>query len=269
MVGPNDVLGWGIAREVFIGVWIVLFTLLGFYLLGKIKFSHDSDLPYLSVPRLILVVFVFSFVMYLIPGLFGAKLQTVSPFLPTQSMQKFDLPAIIEDNSGGNGVAAQPANICETPKYAEKLHWPNRLTGYFYYKLAVACAKEINKPIFLDFTGDFCANCKKMDASVLADKEVLKRLKNDFVLVELYTDDPTVLPESEWYTSDYDGKVMKTMGKQNRDFLITRFNALGTPFYVVVDGDGNILSGPVAYEKDVNKFIEFLDKGISNFSKNQ
>ncbi|MCD4679630.1 MAG: thioredoxin family protein [Bacteroidales bacterium] len=266
MVGPNDILGWGISREVFIGVWIVLFTLLGFYLLGKIKFSHDSDLPYISVPRLILVVIVFSFVIYLVPGLFGAKLQTVSPFFPTQSMQKFDLPAIIEENSGGTSVVAT-ANICEPPKYADKLHWPNRLKGYFNYEQAASCAKELNKPIFIDFTGHFCANCKKMDATTLADKEVLNRLKNDFVLVELYTDDPTVLPESEWYTSDYDGKVMKTMGKQNRDFMITRFKALGTPLYVVVDADGNILSGPLAYEKDISKFVEFLDKGLEEFQR--
>ncbi len=268
LVGPNDVLGWGISREVFIGVWIVLFTLLGFYLLGKIKFAHDSDLPHISVPRLIIIVIVFSFVVYLIPGLFGAKLQTVSPFLPTQSMQKFDLPAIIEENSGGTAVAV-PANICEPPKYAEKLHWPNRLKGYFDYEQAVTCAKELNKPIFIDFTGHFCANCKKMDVTTLADKEVLKRLKNDFVLVELYTDDQTLLPEEEWYTSEYDGKLIKTLGKQNRDFMITRFNALGTPLYVVVDPDGKVLSGPLAYEKDIDKYIEFLDNGLEEFQKGQ
>ena len=268
LVGPNDVLGWGVAREVFIAVWIVLFTLLGFYLLGKIRFAHDSDLPYLSVPRLILVVIVFSFVVYLVPGLFGAKLQTVAPFLPTQSMQEFDLPAIIEENSGG-ATAAEPSNICEPPKYADKLNWPNRLKGYFDYDQAVNCAKELNKPIFIDFTGHFCANCKKMDATTLADKEVLKRLKSDFVLAALYTDDNTILPESEWFTSEYDGKLIKTMGKKNRDFLITKFNSLGTPLYAVVDPDGNILSGPVAYEQDVEKFIEFLDKGISAFQKSR
>lgn len=264
LVGPNDVLGWDIAREVFIGVWIVLFTLLGFYLLGKIKFSHDSDLPYISVPRLILVVIVFSFVVYLIPGLFGARLQTVAPFLPTQTMQKFDIPALIEENAGGIAVA-EPVNLCDEPKYGDKLHWPNRLKGYFDYEQAVECAKELNKPIFIDFTGHYCANCKKMDATTLADKEVLKRLKNDFVLVELYTDDKTKLPESEWYISDYDGKEIKTLGKKNRDLLITKFNALGTPLYAIVDTKGNILSGPIGFEGDAEKFIAFLDKGLEEF----
>ncbi|MCF8296310.1 MAG: thioredoxin family protein [Saprospiraceae bacterium] len=266
LVGPNDVLDWGISREVFIGVWIVLFSLLGFYLLGKIKFSHDSDVPHISVPRLILVVIVFSFVVYLIPGLFGAKLQTVAPFLPTQSMQKFDLPALIEENSGGTGVVEEN-NLCGEPKYGDKLHWPNHLKGYFDYEEAVACAKELNKPVFIDFTGHYCANCKKMDATTLADKEVLKRLKSDFVLCELYTDDPTELPESEWYTSKIDDKVKKTIGKQNGDLMRTKFNALGTPLYVVIDSDGKVLSGPQAYETDVKKFIEFLDKGLEEFKK--
>ncbi len=266
LVGPNDVLGWGISREVFIGVWIVLFTLLGLYLLGKIKFSHDSDVPHISVPRLIIVVIVFSFVVYLIPGLFGAKLETVAPFLPTQSMQKFDIPALIEENSGGTAIA-QPSNLCDEPKYGDKLHWPNNLIGYFDYEQAVACAKELNKPVFIDFTGHYCANCKKMDVTTLADKEVLKRLKNDFVLCELYTDDPTELPEKEWYTSEKDGKLKKTIGKQNGDLMMTKFNALGTPLYVIIDSDGKILSGPQAYEKDIEKFLKFIDKGLEEFEK--
>ena len=275
LVAPNAMLGWGISREVFIGVWIVLFTLLGLYLLGKIKFSHDSDLPHLSVPRLILVIIVFSFVMYLIPGLFGAKLQTVAPFLPTKSMQKFDIPALIEEHSGGNTIVAnsgdndvvKESNLCGEPKHGDKLHWENNLKGYFDYEQAIACAKELNKPIFIDFTGHSCSNCKKMDQTTIADKDVLKRLKNDFVLVELYTDDPTELPEAEWYISDYDGKVKKTIGKQNRDLMKTKFNSIGTPLYIVINSDGKILSGPIQTEKNVAKFIEFLDKGLEEFKK--
>ncbi len=266
LVGPNDVLGWGISREVFIGVWIVVFSLLGLYLLGKIKFSHDTDLPHLSVPRLILVVIVFSFVMYLIPGLFGAKLQTVAPFLPAKSMQKFDIPSLIIDNSGGGG-GVKTYNLCEEPKYGNKFHWENNLKGYFDYEQALACAKELKKPVFVDFTGHNCGNCKKMNSTTLADKEVLKRLNNDFVLVELYIDDRTKLPESEWYTSKSDGKVKKTIGKQNQDLLMTEFEALGTPLYIIVDADGNILSGPHPYETDVSKFVEFLDKGLEKFKK--
>jgi thiol:disulfide interchange protein DsbD len=262
---PDQVLGWGVTREVFIAVWIVLFTLMGFYLLGKIKFSHDSDVPYISVPRLLLIIVTFTFVVYLIPGMFGAPLNTVSGFLPSES--SFDLKEIIRE-SNKNIVTVSADNslaICEEPKYADIFKLPHGLQGYFDYEQGLECAKNLNKPILLDFKGHACVNCKVMEKTVWSDPEVLKRLRNDYTIIALYVDDKTKLPESEWVTSTIDGKVKKTIGKKNADFQITKFNVNAQPYYVLLGHSGNLLAKPTAYNLDIDTFVEFLETGIENF----
>lgn len=256
---------WGILdREVYIALWIVIFFLMGMYLIGKLKFSHDSDLPFVSVPRLTMGVLTFAFVVYLIPGMVGAPLKALSGYLPPQSSHDFDLAALVRNNAGN---ATDEASICEKPKYSEKLHLPHGLKGYFDYKQGLACAKAQNKPIFIDFTGHGCVNCREMEANVWSDPRVLQRLKKDYVVIAIYVDDKTDLPENEWVKSVFDGKMKRTLGKINADFQITNFNVNAQPFYVLLDHNGRMLNTPKAYDKDVDNFIDFLDKGAAEFKK--
>jgi thiol:disulfide interchange protein DsbD len=258
----DQVYHWGILdREVYLAIWIVSFSLMGLYLLGKLKFSHDSDLPYLSVPRLGLAMVAFTFVVYLIPGLFGAPLKALSGYLPPQSTLDFDL-------TKGIGTTTTPSSDLEGQKvkFADLLPpFPHQLKGFYDYKEALAHSKKTGKPIFIDFTGHGCVNCREMEANVWSDPEVLKRLQNDFILLAQYVDDKTELPESEWYTSKFDGQVKKTIGKQNADFQITRFNANAQPYYVIMDGNGNQIGPSHAYDKNVSSFIQFLDQGKAGF----
>ncbi|HEY9115009.1 MAG TPA: protein-disulfide reductase DsbD domain-containing protein [Bacteroidales bacterium] len=262
---------WGILdREVYLASWIVIFFLLGLYLLGKIKFAHDSDVPFLSVPRLFLAITVFTFVAYLIPGMVGAPLKALSGYLPPQSTHDFDLNSVIRDNvkiysgsSGGN--ASENEEICDTPKYHDFLHLPHGLEGYFDFDQAIECAKEQNKPVFIDFTGHGCVNCREMEANVWSDPRVLKILKDDYIVLALYVDDKTELPESEWITSSYDNKVKKTIGKKYADLQITMFGVNAQPFYVLMGHNGEVLTQPRAYDLDVDAFVNFLNTGLENF----
>lgn len=254
---------WGILdREIYLTIWIVIAFLLGMYLLGKIKFSHDSDLPFISVPRFLLACLSFCFAVYMIPGLFGAPLKALSGLLPPMQTQDFIIGA--DDNAHS---APAENNKTITAKHADLLHLPHGLTGYFDYKEALAASKATGKPIFVDFTGHACVNCRKMEEYVWAKPEVLKRLKNDFIIVSLYADERKELPESEWYTSKRDGKVKKTIGEQNQDLQISKYNFSAQPQYVVIDGNENQLSGPRFYDTDEAAFVEFLDKGKSAFGK--
>jgi thiol:disulfide interchange protein len=252
---------WGILdREIYLSIWIVVAFLLGMYLLGKLKFSHDSDMPYVSVPRFALALVSFTFGVYMIPGLFGAPLKGLSGLLPPMQTQDFVLGG---ENTSSNqhGGAAANASI----KHADFLHLPHGLTGYFDYKQALEESKKQGKPIFIDFTGHACVNCRKMEEYVWAKPEVLKRLQNDFIIVSLYADERKELPESEWYTSKRDGKVKKTIGEQNQDLQISRYNFSAQPQYVVIDGNENQLSGPNFFDTDEQKFIDFLDSGKKAF----
>jgi thiol:disulfide interchange protein len=251
---------WGILdREINIGIWVVIFTILGFYFLGKIRMSSDSVIEKLSVSRLMLAIATFSFVIYLIPGLWGAPLKALAGYLPPMYTHDFDLVSL-NRNSKGNA-------ICDEPKYGEFLHLPHGLRGYFDYEQALACAREQNKPLFIDFTGHGCTNCREMEANVWADPEILQKLKNDFVVVALYVDDKTELPESEWYTSEYDKKVKKTIGKQNADLQITRLDNNAQPFYVLVGKDEKVLAWPKAYDKSVENFKNFLESGKKTYNR--
>ncbi len=266
---------WGILdREVYIAIWIVIFTLMGFYLLGKIKFAHDSDVKHVSVPRLMLSLATFSFVVYLIPGMFGAPLKAISGYLPPMSTHDFDLHKIIREEvelvtRGKSTVSFTDAQngICEEPMFGDLLHLPHGLKGYFDYEQGMACAKASGKPLFIDFTGHGCVNCREMEAAVWSDARVLERLKNDFVIVALYVDDKTKLPESEWVTSQYDGKVKKTIGKKYADFQISKFGVNAQPYYVLLDHNGKMLVKPKARDLNPDNFVKFLDEAKEEFER--
>ena len=258
-------------REVYLAIWIVIFTLMGLYLLGKLKFNHDSDVPYIGVPRLILAIITFAFVVYMIPGMWGAPLKALSGYLPPQTSMDFDLNTIIREEVkaivGTGGGQQIPTGLCEKPKYNEFLHLPHGLEGFFDYKQALECAKKLNKPIFIDFTGHGCVNCREMEANVWSDPQVLKRLRENFIVAALYVDDKTELPENEWITSKYDGKVKKTIGKKYADLQITGYNVNSQPYYVLLDTSGNLLIAPRAYDLNVDAFLKFLDTALKNFNK--
>ena len=251
---------WGLLdRDVNIAIWIVIFTVLGFYFLGKIKLKGDSEILHLGVGRLVLSIMTFSFVIYLIPGLWGAPLKALAGYLPPMHTHDFDLMAATR--------AVNNNEICEEPKYMDFLHLPHGLKGYFDYEQALACARQQNKPIFIDFTGHGCTNCREMEAVVWSDPNVLQRLNNDYVILALYVDDKTQLPESEWYTSPHDGKVKKTIGKQNADMQITRLDNNAQPFYVLLGTDERVLVRPYSYDRSVEKFVKFLDAGKLKFNE--
>lgn len=255
-------------REVYLAIWIVIFTLMGFYLLGKIKLPGDSESKTTSVPRLILAIITFSFVMYLIPGMVGAPLKMLAGYLPPMTTHDFNLIGLLRENNAGNGASENEA-FCEEPKYASLLEWPHGLNGYFDYEQAVSCAKKLDKPIFVDFTGHGCVNCREMEQRVWSDPKILSRLRENFVLLALYVDDKTELPESEWYESEYDGRIKKSIGKQNADFQITRFNNNAQPFYVVLSPDEKLLAEPTAYDLNIDNFAKFLDSSLEEYKNHK
>ncbi|MBC7391250.1 MAG: thioredoxin family protein, partial [Opitutaceae bacterium] len=254
----DQVYHWRILdREVFIALWIVIFSLLGLYLLKKIKLSHDDEdynRQSVSVPRLLFSIASFSFVAYLVPGMYGAPLKALSGYLPPVSTLDF------QSNAGKSNIEGSIHNpLCEVPKHEGLLHIPHNLPGYFDLKQGQTCAMVQNKPVFIDFTGHGCANCREMEANVWSNPEVLKRLREDFVIVSLYVDERTELPESEWYVSTYDGKTKSSIGKQNSDMEIRLFNNNAQPLYVITDWEGKTLVEPKGYDKDATSFIAFLD----------
>ncbi len=249
-------------RDVFLVVWIVLFYLMGSYLLGKLKFSHDSDLKFISLPRLFFAIASFSFAVYLVPGLWGAPLQPLSGLIPPATTQDFNLHELkykfasnaTVTTGNGNTALAQPPK-----KYIDKLHVPYGLVAYFDLEEGMAAAKALNKPVMLDFTGHSCANCRKMEEQVWEKPEVLRRLKNDFVLISLYVDESTELPMAEQYTNS-SGEKITTVGERNLDYEITKFGFNAQPLYMFLDLYGNPLSSiKYGYDADVPKFINHLD----------
>ena len=256
----DQVYHWGILdREVYLAIWIVVFTLLGLYLLGKIRFAHDSEVKHLSVTRLALAIGVFSFVVYLIPGMWGAPLSKLSGYLPPQTSLDFDL-------SKGTVVAPQSEATATGVKYGDVLHLPHGLQGFFDLTEAEAYAAKVDKPIFLDFTGHGCVNCREMEARVWSDPTVLELLKNEYVICALYTDDKMTLPESEWVTAD-NGKVLKSLGKVNAHYALTRFGVNAQPYYVLQGKNEQILVEPRGYNLDAQAFAEFLREGIKQYRK--
>ncbi len=254
-----------ITRDVVLVIAIALFILLGIYLMGKIKFAHDSDVKHISIFRFLLIVISFAIAIYLFPGLFGAPLKSLSPFLPDKETLSFDLTKY---KSSATAINEEETELCEeTPKYADMFYMPHNLNGYFDYKQALACAKELDKPIFLNFTGKWCKNCKKMYASVWSDPEVLNILKNDFILVSLYTDVNHKLPESEWITSKVDGKEKKTLARVNGNLELEKFKSNALPLYAIIDSEGNVLTDKEYYTYNLNipEFIAYLNDGKKNY----
>ncbi|MCK5846900.1 MAG: thioredoxin family protein [Bacteroidales bacterium] len=256
---------WGLLdRETFLAIWIVVFSLLGFYLLGKLKFKGDSDIKSISVTRLFLSIVTFSFVMYMIPGLWGAPLKAISGYVPPMTTQDFDINRIVVENSGGQGIAHN--NDLGERKYADILHMPTGFDGFYDLDEAKAYAKKVNKPIFVDFTGKTCANCREMENNVWYDKEVKRLLNEEYVMVALYADANFIkLDEKDWVKNDA-GKTIKRLGSKNLNYQITRFNMNAQPYYVIMDADENVLTKENrAYDKSIPNFITFLNEGIENF----
>lgn len=254
-----------LGREVFLSIWIAIFLMLGLYLLGKIRFKLDSPVQHLGFFRLMLAIATFAFVIYLIPGMFGAPLKGLSGLIPPKTGHSFDLEQMITQN---RGVSIQEkATLCEEPKFADVLHLPHGLQGYFDYNQALACAKEQNKPIFVDFVGHACSNCKVMEQNVWSDPKVLEILQNEYVIVALYVDERTKLDESDWVTSSVDGKVKKTIGKKNADFQITRYNVNSQPFYVLLTPNEELLAEPYGYNTNVDDFVAFLKEGVKQHNE--
>jgi thiol:disulfide interchange protein DsbD len=219
--------------------------------------GKGADNPLVSVLSVVLAMITFTFTIYLVPGMWGAPLKALAGYLPPMHTHDFDVLAVEKKSS--------TSELCASPKYGEFLHLPHGLDGYFDYKQAITCARKLNKPLFIDFTGHGCTNCREMEAVVWSDPEVLRRLREDYVVVALYVDDKTELPESEWYTSSYDGKVKKTIGKQNADLQIRRLNNNAQPFYVLVGEDETVLVTPYGYDRSVEDFVKFLDAGVAKY----
>lgn len=249
---------WGILdREVYLAIWIVVFTLLGLYLLGKIRFESDEPVEHLTVPRLTLTIVVFAFVVYLIPGMWGAPLSKLSGYLPPLTSQDFIL--------GQNSVNVQTGeNTKVVGTFGEKydLHLPLGLEGYFTLEEGLAAAKETGKPVFVDVTGHGCVNCREMESRVWSDPRVLEMLKNDFVIVALYTDDKTRLDEEDQVTDAQSGKVYKDLGRANSYIARTNWNVNAQPNYILLSPEGEMLSPVRGYDLDIDGFIGFLKSGL-------
>lgn len=257
----DQVYHWGLLdREIFLAFWIVIFTLLGCYFLGKITMPHDTPVDRVSVPRLLLAIATFTFVVYMIPGMWGAPLKALAGYLPPQSTHDFDL------QRAGLATSANVNKLSEEPKYGDLFTLPHGLQGFFDYEQGIQYAKKVNKPVFIDFTGHGCVNCREMEARVWSDPAVLKRLQEDYVIIALYVDDKKELPESAWYTSTYDNKVKKTIGAQNADLQIVKYNNNAQPHYCLVDHQGNLLVEPMNYDLTISRFVDFLESGKKAFA---
>lgn len=257
-----------LTRDIYLAIWIVIFSLLGFYLLGKIKFSHDSDLPFVGPFRLFLVIAVFSFALYLVTGLLGAPLKGLSALLPSQETSWF-ADQQTEQNIGSPATKVfQPlgSDLCSNPKFGDRFKMSYGLTGYFDYKQGLACADEQGKPALIYFKGHACANCKLMEAKVWSDPEVLRRLRENFVIISLYVDDRTQLPEKDWVVSEVDGKQKKTIGKINEDIEILNFKTNALPLYVIADHEGNPVNKPMATNLNIEEYKNWLDEGFRLFN---
>lgn len=247
---------WGLLdREIYLGIWIVVFTLLGLYLLGKIRFEADSEVKHIGVFRLFLVIVDFTFVVYMIPGMFGAPLKALSGYLPPIETQDF---VIWSKEDGSMPVQnLSDANAGETGLH--KL--PLGLTGYLSIDEALVEAEKVGKPVFVDISGLACVNCREMEQRVWSDPQVLQLLRDEFVIAVLYTDDKEKLPESEWVTTK-NGKVLKDRGRVNAYYVRERFDVSAQPNYVILDPQGNQITPIRGYNLDIDGFVEFLKSGL-------
>jgi len=266
---------WGILdREIYLALWIVIFSLMAIYLMGKIKFPHDSDVSYWSVTRLMLVITTWSFVVYLVPGLWGAPLKSLAGYLPPMHTQDFRLGSAENkaENTTSNDTSVSAAT-CQIPKYSEQLHIPHDIKGYYDYEEALKCALAQKKPVLIDFTGHGCVNCRKMEEKVWSNPDVLKILKNDYVVVSLYVDDKKIkLSEKEQFIGKFSGKLIKTLGEKNAEIQACYFNSNSQPLYALMTGNEVLLQHPGSaetFDYNPDKFKAFLQNGLREFKKSQ
>ncbi len=254
---------WGILdREVYLAIWIVVFTLMGLYLLGKIRFEHDDEpVEKLSVPRLTLTIVVFSFVVYLIPGMWGAPLKALSGYMPPITTQDF----VIGQNSGTTAHAVESETTVTSSEFG--LHLPLGLQGYFTLEDGLAAAKKAGKPVFIDVTGHGCVNCREMESRVWSDPQVLSMLKNDFIVVALYTDDKQKLDKEDYVTDAETGKVYKDLGRANSYIARSKWNVNAQPNYVLLSPDGEMLVPVRGYDLSIDGFVNFLQSGLDAYKK--
>ena len=256
---------WGLLdREVYLAIWIVVFAMLGFYLLGKLRFAHDDEVQHVGVGRLALAIAVFTFVVYLIPGMWGAPLKALSGYLPPLTTQDFVLGQTTSAGASVSATAPLRTVDGKAPKYSDVLHLPHGLEGFFDLKEAEAYAARAGKPLFIDFTGHGCVNCREMEARVWSDPRVLELLRNDYVICALYSDDKMELPESEWVTTE-SGKVLRSLGKINAHYALKTFGVNAQPYYVLQGRDGRMLIEPRGYDLDVEAFVDFLRRGVEAY----
>ena len=256
---------WGLLpRDTYLAIWIVIFGMLGFYLLGKLRFKGDDEVKEISTLRLFLAIATLSFTIYMIPGLWGAPLKGISGFLPPMESQSFNIEKIVAENTPA-GTTVQVGKLPADRKYADKLHVPLGFEAFFDLDEAKAYARQQGKPVFIDFTGKTCANCREMEHYVWTDPEVKRLLNEEFVMVSLYADENTIeLPEDEWVT-DEKGHVLKTLGRKNLNFQKTEYNMNAQPYYVIINADGKVLTKEnYKYDRDVAKFVAWLNEGIKN-----
>lgn len=245
-----------LSREIYLAIWIVIFFMLGLYFLGKIKFSHDSDLPYVGIGRLFLSIATFTFVIYLFTGLLGNNLASISSLIPPESQGSWMGAA----KPSAAARISEPQELCGPAKYSDKLHLPNGLQGYFDYEQGIACAKEQGKPAFIVFKGHACSNCKKMENTVWKNERVMKLLSEQFVVVGLYTDDRTKLGKDEQFTSEVNGKNISTLGGKNLDWQIKNYKTNSIPFHVIIKPDGTQETLGVTFNDE--EFLAFIEKGL-------
>jgi thiol:disulfide interchange protein DsbD len=254
-------------REVFLSLWIAIGLLMGLYLIGKIKFAHDSEVTHLSVPRTFIAIVVFAFVVYMIPGLWGAPLKSISAFLPPLSTQDFDL------SSSGAGTIPPAANrsSIKVKKYEDVFKRMPKVKGiddWYDYDQAIEVSRQLHKPILIDFTGWNCVNCRRMEANVFTAPEVLSRLQNDFVVLQLVIDDKTEIPVAEQTKSELTGKPLTTLGGKWIDLEINKYNSNAQPFYVIINEKGETLVPPQGANFHVDQYVAYLDSGIAAYKKN-
>ncbi|MBQ8704534.1 MAG: thioredoxin family protein [Bacteroidales bacterium] len=260
---------WGLLpRDIYLALWIVIFGMLGFYLLGKLRFKGDDEVKEISTLRLFLAIADLAFVVWMIPGLWGAPLKSLSGFLPPQSSQEFDIERMVSESTPVAGATVQVGKLPADRKYADKLHVPLGFEAFFDLDEAKAYARKEGKPVFIDFTGKTCANCREMEHYVWTDPEVKRLLNEEFVMVSLYADENTIeLPEDEWVV-DEKGRTLKTLGRKNLNYQKTAFNMNAQPYYVIVDADGKVLTAEnYKYDRDVKQFVAWLNEGIKNYKK--
>lgn len=257
---PDQTYHWGILdREVYLAIWIVVFTLLGFYLLGKIKFRNDEEVKHIGIFRLSLVILVFSFVVYMIPGMFGAPLKALSGYIPPMETQDFVM--------SGSPHASAPRSVTNVGD-AKTIDMPLGLRGYITLEDGLNASAKAGKPLFVDITGHGCTNCREMEQRVWSDERVLDILNNDFVIAALYTDDKTRLEEKDWIVAE-NGKVLKDLGRVNSYIVRTRFVVNAQPNYVILSSDGKQLVPIRGYNLDIEDYIKFLKSGIEAYKAAQ